>query len=77
MDGPDALADAAPAWEARRLGVPPEAAVRWGVVHVPTRKWVAFGSEARCRRVAAQLTEVDTILGRHAPSGPGSGSPDA
>jgi hypothetical protein len=36
-------------------------AVRWGVVHPPSGRWVAFGSEAVCRRLAAYLTEADAI----------------
>jgi hypothetical protein len=38
--------------------------VRWGVVHLPTGRWAAFGSEARCRSLVAHLTEVDAILRR-------------
>ena len=37
---------------------------------------VAFGSQARCRQVAAHLTEADAILRRHAPSGPRPRRPD-
>jgi hypothetical protein len=58
-------ADAAPVaagWEAR----PAPPGVRWGVVQVPSGRWVAFGDEARCRRLAAHLTEVDALLTRPA-----------
>ena len=68
---------AATAWEARPMhgdpGLP--GAVRWGVVHLPTGRWMATGSEARCRRLAAHLTEADTILARPAGSeAPGGGA---
>jgi hypothetical protein len=36
--------------------------VRWGVFYAPTGRWVAFGTEARCRSLVAHLTEVDAIL---------------
>jgi hypothetical protein len=53
------------------LPAPPPAAPvgagRWGVVHRPSGRWVAFGSEARCRRLAAHLTEADAILTGAAP----------
>jgi hypothetical protein len=45
-------------WEARPVATTP-AGPRWGVVHRPTGRWVAFGPEAQCRRLAARLTEVD------------------
>jgi hypothetical protein len=56
-------------WEARPLTWPARAAPggRWGIEHRPTGRWVAFGSEARCRRLAAQLAEVDAILTRPGP----------
>jgi hypothetical protein len=70
MDAPAA----ATTWEARPAaglpappGVTPVGVVRWGVVYRPTGRWVAFGSEARCRRLAAHLTEADAILARAAP----------
>jgi hypothetical protein len=64
MDAPGAVAAT---WEARRLGALPRLRpVRWGVVHVPTGRCVAFGSEARCRQMAAHLAEVDAILTRPA-----------
>ena len=66
MDAPTA----ATAWEVRALHWHPTATPpglrRWGVVHRPTGRWAAFGSEARCHSVAAHLTEVDALLG---PSG--------
>jgi hypothetical protein len=40
---------------------------RWGIVYRPTGRWVAYGSEARCRALAKHLTEVDAILDRSAP----------
>ena len=63
---------AATTWEARPVQGHPAfpGAVRWGVVHRPTGRWMAFGSEARCRALAAHLTEADSIL-------PPPGSPDA
>jgi hypothetical protein len=64
MDAP-----AATTWEARP--VPGTArlpgAVHWGVVYRPSGRWVAFGSEALCRRLAAHLTETDAILTGAAP----------
>jgi hypothetical protein len=56
----------APVWVARPApGAPTRpGAVRWGVVHLPTGRWAAFGSEARCRSLVAHLTEVDAILRR-------------
>jgi hypothetical protein len=58
-------------WEARPApgllappGVAPIGTVRWGVVYLPTGRWVVYGSEARCRRLAAQLAEADAILAR-------------
>jgi hypothetical protein len=55
-------------WEARPLAWPARAAPggRWGIEHRPTGRWVAFGSEALCRRLAAQLAEADAILARTA-----------
>ena len=32
--------------------------------HRPTGRWVAFGTEARCRALAAPLAEVDALLAR-------------
>jgi hypothetical protein len=60
----DATGAGRAAWEARRLPGRPAlfGGTRWGVVHVPTGRWVAFSSEARCRRMAAHLTEADAIL---------------
>ena len=70
---------AATTWEARpaqgHRAFP--GAVRWGVVHRPTGRWVAFGSEARCRQLAAHLTEADAILSRREAAGTGPESPDA
>ena len=46
-----------PVWAARR--VPPAvlpAPAPWGIVHRPTRRWLAFGPEARCRSIVARLT---------------------
>ena len=69
-------------WAARpAMGVPHApgdalGAVRWGVVHVPSGRWVAFGSEARCRRMVAHLTEVNAILGGDAPTFPRAGGPE-
>src|SRR5262245_52818367 len=63
-------------WEARPAIVAPPGpghapeAVRWGVVHVPSHRWIAFGDEARCRRLVAHLTEADAIFG-----GPNAGGP--
>jgi hypothetical protein len=61
----DALT-AATAWEVRALpwhpAATPPGSRRWGVFHLPTGRWVAFGSEARCQSVAVHLTEVDAIL---------------
>jgi hypothetical protein len=57
-------AAAVPVWEAHpapgEADPPPPA--RWGVVHRPTGRWVAFGDEAQCRRVAARLTEANATL---------------
>jgi hypothetical protein len=63
-------------WVARpMLGTPTlPGAVRWGVIHVPTGRWVAFGSEARCRALVAHLTEVDAILARRAAEVAGGGA---
>jgi hypothetical protein len=55
-------------WEARPVAPPPAGPAgpagppdgeRWGVRHRPTGRWVAFGREAQCRRLAARLTELD------------------
>ena len=45
-------------WEAHPLRWPARATPggRWGSAHRPTGRWVAFGTEARCRRLVAQLT---------------------
>ena len=61
----DAPAVGTAAWVARPAMGAPElpGAVRWGVVYAPTGRWVAFGSEARCRSLVAHLAAVDTILG--------------
>jgi hypothetical protein len=63
-------------WKARPLEgqtARPESG-RWGVVHVPTGRWIAFGSERRCRAVAAQLAEIVAILRRPGPlRNPGGG----
>ena len=75
MDAPAA----ATTWEARPAqgGRVFPGAVRWGVVHLPTGRWVAFGSEARCRQLAARLTEADAILSGRGSAGPEAGSPGA
>ena len=68
---------AAATWVARPAMGAPElpGAGRWGVVYAPTGRWVAFGSEARCRSLVAHLTAVDTILGPPgAADGAGGGS---
>ncbi len=67
---------AAATWVARPAMGAPElpGAVRWGVIHVPTGRWVAFGSEARCRALVAHLTEVDAILARRAAEVAGGGA---
>jgi hypothetical protein len=74
-----ATATGAATWVARpATGLPaPPGAGRWGVVHAPTGRWVAFGSAARCRALAAHLTEADSLLRRHARSGPRRARPDA
>ena len=66
----DAPAAGAATWVARPTTGAPDApgTGRWGVVHVPSGHWVAFGSEARCRAVAAQLRAVDAILRRRGAS---------
>ena len=53
-------------WAARPAMGTPElpGAARWGVYSAPTGRWVAFGSEARCRSLVAHLTAVDAILPR-------------
>jgi hypothetical protein len=58
--GPTMAAAAGPVWEAHPAAG--GAAARWGVVHRPTGRWVAFGSEAQCRRVATRLIEADATL---------------
>lgn len=65
-------------WEARALGgrLAPPGGGRWGVVHRPTGRWVAFGGEARCRQMAAHLNEVDAILRGDAPAATDSAAPD-
>jgi hypothetical protein len=72
----DAPAAGAATWVARpMMGAPAlPGAVRWGVIHVPTGRWVAFGSEARCRALVAHLTEVDAILARRAAEVAGGGA---
>jgi hypothetical protein len=61
---------AGPAWEARPVPeTPPAEARRWGGAHVPCGCWVAFGSAARRRAMAAQLVAVDAILRRPGASG--------
>jgi hypothetical protein len=67
----------AAAWVARPMLGTPElpGAVRWGVVHGETGRWVAFGSEARCRALVTHLTEVDAIVRPSAGTGvAGSGA---
>jgi len=66
---------AATTWEARPMMGTPKlpGAVRWGVVHRPTGRWVAFGSEARCRRLAAHLAAADAILTRADPEAAAGG----
>ena len=56
-------------WAARPLTWPARVAPggRWGIAHRPTGRWVAFGTEARCRRLAAHLAAADAILTRHGP----------
>jgi len=51
-------------------GPGPVQGVRWGVIHVRTGRWVAFGSEARCRALVAHLTAVNALL--HGPGGTGA-----
>jgi hypothetical protein len=67
---------AAATWVVRpMMGAPAlPGVVRWGVIHVPSGGWVAFGSEARCRAVVAHLTEVDAILARRAAEVAGGGA---
>jgi hypothetical protein len=66
---------AATTWEARpAMGSPKlPGAVRWGVVHLPSGRWAAFGSEAVCRRLAAHLAETDAILARADPEAAAGG----
>ncbi len=61
MDPPAA---GAATWVARpMMGAPAlPGAVRWGVVHVETGRVAAIGSAARCRALAAHLTEADAVL---------------
>ena len=40
---------------------------RWGIVYRPTGRWVAYGSETRCRALATHLAEADAILALGAP----------
>jgi hypothetical protein len=68
-------------WAARPLTWPARATPggRWGIEHRPTGEWVAFGTEARCRALAAQLAEADALLRRpaaadHAPGGGSHGA---
>ena len=63
----------AAAWAARPLAERPglTGAVRWGVVYVRDDAWVAYGSEARCRALVAQLTAADA---GPPPAGPVSGA---
>jgi hypothetical protein len=62
-------------WEARPVPeTAPAEAGRWGVVHVPSGCWVAFGSAARCQAVAAQLVVVDALLRRSGASGLSGGA---
>jgi hypothetical protein len=46
---------------------------RWGIEHRPTERWVAYGSEAQCRTLAAHLNEADAILARSAATATGAG----
>ena len=71
----DAPAAGAATWVARpMMGAPAlPGAVRWGVIHVPTGRWVAFGSEARCRALVTHLTEVDAIVRPSAGTGVAGG----
>jgi len=71
----DATAAGRARWAARPAMGTPElpGAVRWGVYYAPTGRWVAFGSEARCRALVAHLTEVDAILDGPAPAAAGGG----
>jgi hypothetical protein len=50
-------------------------AVRWGVVHVPSGRWMAFGDGARCRQLVAHLTAVDAILTRPGAAAAAGGGP--
>jgi hypothetical protein len=61
---------AASAWEARPLTAQAPAG-RWGLRYRPTGRWIAYGSEARCRALAAQLAAADAILAGLAPPRPG------
>jgi hypothetical protein len=68
--GPVTDATAAPVgtgWVARPLAARTPGG-RWGLEHRPTGRWVAVGSEARCRTLAAHLTEADAILARPPPA---------
>jgi hypothetical protein len=53
-------------WAARPLTWPARATPggRWGIEHRPTGAWMAFGTEARCRALAAQFAEADALLAR-------------
>ena len=65
---------AAVCWEARPLAALPGSGGRWGIEHRPTGRWVAYGSEARCRALAVHLAEADAILTRLGPP-PGPAGP--
>jgi hypothetical protein len=59
-------------WEARPVAARPVEGRpapegRWGIEHRPTGRWVAFGSEAQCRALAAHLTEAAAVLARRPP----------
>ena len=40
---------------------------RWGIVYRPTGRWVAYGSETRCRALVTHLAAVVPILAQSAP----------
>ena len=59
-------------WVARPLAAQaPEG--RWGIAHRPTGRWIAYGSEARCRSLAAQLAADDGGLVKSAFPATGAG----